>query len=182
MAFLLVFFLLSYAATEEYKVDPAHTSVSFKIKHLAVTNVHGRFNDVSGRLRYDPDSSGNSAIEIKVNAASVDTAVSKRDEHLRSSDFFDVKKFPYIEFKSTSVKKVDAENYEVSGNLTLHGVTRPLKVSVVKTGEGQDPWGGYRVGFETEFTIRRSDFGMKTMLVNVGNKVRISVSVEAVRK
>jgi len=87
-----------------------------------------------------------------------------------------------IKFKSTSVKKVDSDNYEVTGDLTLHGVTRRLKLSALKTGEGKDPWGGYRIGFETAYVIKRSDFGMKHMLGVAGEKVRMIVSVEAIRK
>jgi polyisoprenoid-binding protein YceI len=170
------------AGAENYQIDPVHTSVTFKIKHLAVSYVHGRFNDVSGNLTYDQASPANSSIEIQVKTESIDTTNAKRDEDLRSSNFFDAQKFPMIRFKSTSVKKVDEDNYEVTGDLTLHGVTRQLTATALKTGEGKDPWGGYRIGFETAFVIKRSDFGMKHMLGGVGDKVRMIVSVEAIRK
>ena len=172
----------SVSATDTYALDPAHTSVTFKVKHLGVTNVHGRFNDVSGTIVLDEANPGNNSVVIRVKTDSVDTANAKRDNHLRSPDFFDAKTFPVIEFKSTSLKKVNAETYEVRGNVSLHGVTRPLNVTAVMTGAGKDPWGNYRIGFETAFKVKRTDFGMKKMLQVAGDVVRLAVSVEGIRK
>ena len=170
------------SAAQTYAIDPVHTSVTFKIKHLGISNVHGRFNDVSGTLIYDSDSASNSSIEMQVKTASIDTINSQRDDDLRSPNFFDARKFPFIQFKSTSVKKVTEDTFEVAGNLTVHGVTRPITVSALKTGSGKDPWGGYRIGFETVFIIKRSDFGMQNMLGAVGDKVQLAISLEAVGK
>ena len=178
---LSLFFSFPALGADTYRVDPVHTSITFKIKHLGIANVHGRFTDVSGTLKFDPASAANSAIEIQVKTESIDTNNSKRDEDLRSSNFFDASKYPIIKFKSTSVKKVDPDNYEISGDLTLHGVTRKLQLSALKTGEGKDPWGGYRIGFETAYDIKRSEFGMTHMLGGVGDKVQMTVSVEAIR-
>ena len=180
--FLLFLFSFPAFGADIYRVDPVHTSITFKIKHLGIANVHGRFTDSSGSLIFDPNSASNSSIEIQVKTESIDTDNGKRDDDLRSSNFFDASNYPIIKFKSTSVKKVDSDNYEVTGNLALHGVTRKLKLSVLKTGEGKDPWGGYRIGFETAYVIKRSDFGMKHMLGGVGDKVRMTVSVEAIRQ
>jgi polyisoprenoid-binding protein YceI len=175
-------FALPTSAGDNYSLDPVHTSVSFRIKHLGVTNVHGRFNDVSGMLRFDEASPENFSIVVQVETASVYTANTTRDNDLRSSNFFDAKKYPLIEFKSTSVEKVDAETYEVRGDLNLHGVSRPLKVAAMMTGAGQDPWGNYRIGFETAFKIKRSDFGMANALDIAGDEVRLIVNVEGIRK
>lgn len=177
-------FVVSFAAaaTDIYAIDPVHTSATFKIKHLGVSYVHGRFNDVSGTLRYDHDSAANCSIEVQVKTESIDTTNSKRDDDLISPNFFDAPKFPFIRFKSTSVKKIAEDTFELTGNLTLHGVTRQVSVSAIKTGSGEDPWGGYRIGFETAFDIQRSDYEMKHMLGVVGNNVKLIVSIEAVRK
>ena len=179
---LLSGFALTTSAADNYALDPVHTSVSFRIKHLGVTNVHGRFNDVSGMLRFDEASPENFSIVVQVKTASVYTANSTRDNDLRSPNFFDAKKYPLIEFKSTSVKKIDAETYEVRGDLNLHGVSRPLKVAALMTGAGQDPWGNYRIGFETAFKIKRSDFGMADALNIAGDEVRLTINVEGIRK
>jgi len=169
-------------AMETYEVDPEHSAIVFRIKHLGITYVYGSFNELSGTLRIDDQAPANNSVQISAKTASVDTAVAQRDDHLRSQDFFDAKKFPAISFSSKSFKKLDQESYEVTGALDLHGITRPLTVSVQHTGSGKDPWGGYRTGYETTFTIKRSDFGMTTMLNGVGDEVRITLSVEGIRK
>ena len=175
-------FLNPAAAAETYKLDPAHTSVVFRVKHLGVANVYGRFNGPSGSFVFDESSPASSSIEIQVNAQDVDTAVEKRDNHLRSPDFFNAAEHPVIHFKSTSVKRADEAKYEVSGDLTLLGKTKPITVTAHKTGEGKDPWGNYRLGFETRFTIKRSEFGMNFMMGGVSDSVRLIVSVEGIRQ
>jgi polyisoprenoid-binding protein YceI len=169
-------------ATETYEVDPVHSAVVFRIKHLGIAYVYGRFNDLSGTLKIDSETSGSSVVEIYAKTKNVDTFHSERDNHLRSSDFFNAKKFPVISFKSKSFTKVSRDMYELTGDLSLHGVTRPLTVKVQRTGSGKDPWGGFRIGFETTFTIRRSDFGMQYMMEGVGDEVRIILSIEGIRK
>lgn len=179
---LLATFSPLASAMETYEVDPEHSAITFRIKHLGITYVYGRFNDMSGILRIDDQTPANSSVQISAKTESVDTNVTQRDEHLRSPDFFHAKKFPTISYSSKSFKKVDQDAYEVAGVLNLHGITRPLTVTVQHTGSGKDPWGGYRTGYETTFTIKRTDFGMTAMLNGVGDEVRITVSIEGIRK
>ena len=171
----------SQGAAASFKVDAAHSSVIFRIKHLGIGNVYGRFNEFSGTLKYASAGSG-SAIDLTIRAASVDTNSPKRDNHLRSPDFFSVKEFPTITFKSTNWKKTGDNAYEVTGSLSLHGKTKTITAKVEKTGEGDRGRMGYRVGFETTIDIKRSDFGMKKMLGPAGDEVRLIISVEAIRK
>ena len=119
---------------------------------------------------------------MQVPARNVDTDVEKRDEHLRSEDFFNAAKYELMAFESTQVKPLDGKNLEVNGNLSLLGQSRPIIVTVRDTGAGKDPWGNFRRGFETTFTIKRSDFGMNYMIGGVSDEVEITVSVEGIRK
>jgi polyisoprenoid-binding protein YceI len=169
-------------AAETYQLDPVHSSVVFRVKHLGVAYVYGRFNNPAGQLVFDEKMPSNSSIDMSVNVADVDTAHGKRDTHLKSPDFFNAESFPRITFKSGSFKKTGIDTYAVSGDLTLLGVTRPLTVVARQTGAGKDPWGGFRRGFATSFSVNRSDFGMDFMLSGVSNEVEVQVSVEAVRK
>jgi polyisoprenoid-binding protein YceI len=170
------------AATETYEVDPVHSSAIFRIKHLGIAYVYGRLNDLSGTLKINDETPASSVVEIYAKTKNVDTFNSERDNHLRSPDFFHSKKFPMVSFKSKSFTRVSKDVYEVSGDLALLGVTRALTVKVQRTGDGKDPWGGFRIGFETTFTIRRSDFGMNFMMGGVGDEVRIILSIEGIRK
>jgi polyisoprenoid-binding protein YceI len=179
---LLAVFSFPAAASETYEVDPVHSSAIFRIKHLGIAYVYGRFNDLSGTLKIDDERPASSVVEIFAKTKNVDTYNSERDNHLRSQDFFDAKKFPVISFKSKAFTKVSKDEYEVTGDLSIHGVTRPLTVKVQRTGSGEDPWGGFRIGFETTFMIKRSDFGMNFMMGGVGDEVRIILSIEGIRK
>jgi polyisoprenoid-binding protein YceI len=179
---LLAVFSRPAAATETYQVDPVHSAAVFRIKHLGIAYLYGRFNDLAGTLKIDDKTPANSVVEIYAKTKNIDTFNSERDNHLRSPDFFDAKKFDIISFKSKSFTKVSKDMYEVTGDLALHGVTRPLTVKVQRTGSGKDPWGGFRIGFETTFTIRRSDFGMNFMMEGVGDEVRIILSIEGIRQ
>jgi len=169
-------------AAETYKLDPDHTSIIFRLKHLGVAYVYGRFSGPTGSFVFDESSPANSSIEIQVDAKNVDTAVAKRDNHLKSPDFFDAGEHPLIKFKSTSVKKSGPDSYEISGNLTLLGKTQPITVKALQTVNGKDPWGNFRQGFETSFTIKRSDFGMDFMMGVAGDDVLLTVSVEGIRQ
>jgi polyisoprenoid-binding protein YceI len=131
---------------------------------------------------FDESSPANSSIKVRLNTKNVDTAVEKRDNHLRSPDFFNAEDHPIISFTSTSVKKLNDDTYEVSGNLTLLGKSRPLSVKAQNTGSGRDPWGNFRQGFETTFTIKRSEFGMNFMLGGISDEVVITVSVTGIRQ
>ena len=140
------------------------------------------FPTFTGSFIFDDSSPANNFIEIQLTAKDIDTAVEKRDKHLRSPDFFNAGEYPIVSFKSTSVKKIAKDTYEVSGTLTLLGNTRPLSVKVQETGSGKDPWGNFRRGFETSFTIKRSEFGMNFMLAGVSDEVAITVSVGGIRQ
>jgi polyisoprenoid-binding protein YceI len=169
-------FLNPAAAAETYKLDPAHTSVVFRIKHLGVAYVYGRFNGPTGSFVFDESSPSKSSIEMQVEA------VQKRDNHLKSPDFFNAGEHPLITFKSTSVKKSGKDSYDISGNLTLLGKTKPITVKARQTGTGKDPWGNYRRGFETSFTVNRSDFGMDFMMKVAADDVLLTVSLEGIRQ
>ena len=151
------------AAAETYRIDDVHSSMFFRIKHLNVSYIYGRINDISGTIILDDGNLAGSSFQVELNAESVDTADERRDAHLKGPDFFDARQFPVIRFQSTGVKKSGTNVYEVSGDMKLHGVTRPMKLRVHRTGEGRNPRGGHIIGFETVFTLKRSDFGMKTV-------------------
>jgi len=167
-------------AAETYAIDPDHSSITFRIKHLGITFVYGVFPNADGTYTFDDADLENASIWIKVKVADIDTGNEKRDQDLQGPNFFDGKKFPFIIFKSLSITASDADQYVVAGEITLHGETRQITVQAVKTGLYQDSAGEYRSGFETRFSIRRSDFGMQYMTA-VADKVALFVSVEGVR-
>lgn len=169
-------------AADVYEFDPVHSFVQFRIKHLAISNVSGNFTNFNGILKIDPENPTKNSIEAYVTVQSINTNTPKRDIHLRSPDFFNAKYFPKVVFKSRAWKKIDSDTFEVTGDLTLHGVTRPLTVELLQTGAGEDPWGGYRIGFETSFMINRKDYKMGKMHDSVGGQVNVTVSIEAIRK
>lgn len=169
-------------AADTYAVDPVHTAALFKVKHVGVSYTYGRFNDISGTIVFDAADPAASKVDITIQAASVDTDNQKRDAHLANPDFFDAKQFPVLKFVSTAFKKVDDSTFDVTGDFTLHGVTKPIAIKVVKIGEGKDPWGGYRIGFESTFTIKRSDYGMTKMMDAVGDEVTVTFATEGIKK
>jgi polyisoprenoid-binding protein YceI len=169
-------------AADSYGVDPAHSSVTFKIQHVGISYVQGRFNQVSGQFTIDKDDPSKSSYSLTINVESVDTNQKQRDTHLRSDTFFNAKQFPTITFKSTSVKPVK-DGYEVTGDLTLHGETKPITFKLSGGKETEFPPKMKRIGYWTDdLKIKRSDFGMDQMLNAIGDEVSISVSVEAVKK
>lgn len=169
-------------AAENYRIDTAHSYVLFRIKHLGIGYSYGRFNGLAGTMVFDETTPENSAVTLQLEAKNVDTFVAKRDDHLRSADFFHAEKHPYIRFQSRSFEKTGEDTYTVVGDLTLLGRTRTLTAEALQTGAGKDPWGKYRRGFETRFAIQRSDFGMDYMLSGLGDQVEITVSVEVIRE
>lgn len=166
---------------DSYVLDKGHTAVIFGIKHLNMSYTFGRFNDIDGQFTLDTQNAANSSFKVTIKTASIDTGLKKRDDHLRSPDFFNANQFPVITFESTQVE-VTANRYLVSGNLTLHGVTQPITMNLEKMGEGKDPWGNYRAGFGTELTIKRSDYGMANMPEAVGDEVKLLISFEGLRQ
>ncbi len=169
-------------ASDTYSVDSDHTYILFKVTHLGIGHSYGRFNGATGTMIFDEAMPSKSRFDIQVAAKNVDTHQAKRDKHLKSPDFFNVEKYGQIRFSSTSVKKVGDGRFEIKGNMTLLGKTRPITIQARQTGAGKDPWGNYRVGFETMFTIMRSEYGMDFMLNGVSDAVDLTVSVEGIRK
>lgn len=147
------------ASAETYTIDAGHSEVGFKVRHL-VSNVRGRFNDFSGTINMDPKNIQNSSVEFRIKAESIDTNQANRDKHLRAEDFFFVEKYPEIVFKSDSVKPAGKDKYNVTGTLTLRGVSKKVTLPVTYTGEVKDPWGNIKAGFETSTTLNRKDYGI----------------------
>ncbi|PKL77395.1 MAG: polyisoprenoid-binding protein [Candidatus Melainabacteria bacterium HGW-Melainabacteria-1] len=169
-------------AADTYKLDPVHSHANFKILHLNTGYQHGRFNDLEGTVWVDEKNPANSKVEVTIKADSIDTKNAKRDEHLRSPDFFNAKQFPTLSFKSTKVEAAGAGKYKVSGNLTMHGVTKPVSFVLTKTGEGKDPWGNFRMGGEAIFTINRFDYGINYMPDGLGKDVTLMLTFEGVKQ
>jgi polyisoprenoid-binding protein YceI len=170
-------------AADPYTVDPMHSSVYFKISHLGLTDVFGRFNEFSGTFTLDPNDPSRCSFDMTIKTESVDTNNPKRDSHLRSPDFFNAKQFPTIAFKSTSVRPM-GNGYEVAGELTMHGVTKPVKFEVLGGRKAEFPRGLQRTGFTTEFTVKRSDFGVgaQQFANALGDDVRIAIGFEGTKK
>ena len=189
LLFTLIFaaFTLSAAHAAEYTIDLSHSHVNFKVKHLAISTVSGRFTDFSGTFQFDPDKMSEASGSVKINVASIDTDIADRDKHLRSADFFDVEKYPEMTFTSSSVTVIDASNFELTGDLTLHGVTKPVTLKVEYGGMIKDPWGKTRVAFTAEGKLKRSDYGltwnkvMETGGLVVGDEIRIIIEIEAIQ-
>ena len=173
-------------ATTVWNLDPAHSNVEFSVRHLMIATVKGRFAGVSGRVRLDEADPSRSVIEVTIDAATIDTRVAQRDEHLRSADFFDVAQFPQLTFTSRQVSAKGGGEYVVVGDLTIRGATRQVQLAVTSHGEQIDPWGGRRAGFEASGKISRSEFGLtwnqalETGGVVVGDEVKISLDIELV--
>ena len=167
---------------ESYSVDPVHSSVSFGISHAGISNIHGRVHEFSGTFVIDKDDPSKSSFALDIKVESVDTNNAKRDEHLRAPDYFNAKQFPTLSFKSTKVKATDA-GFEVTGDLTLHGVTKSVSM-MLQGGHKvvEFPKGTPRVGVTSVVTIKRSEFGMTTELGALGDEVYIVVGLEAAKK
>lgn len=171
-----------------YKIDPAHSSAQFTVRHMMITNVRGGFSSVQGTVVYDPDSPGDTSIEAVIDAGSINTLDAQRDTHLKSGDFLDVEKYPNITFKSKKVVPADDGELTVTGDLTIHNVTREvvLKVEGPST-EGKDPWGNYRMGASATTRIKRSDFGLtfnaalETGGVLIGDDLKLELEVSLIR-
>jgi polyisoprenoid-binding protein YceI len=171
---------------ETWSFDPTHSSIGFSVRHLMISKVRGHFNQWGGTFDYDEADPTRAKLSVRIDAASIDTRDEKRDAHLRSPDFFDVEKFPALTFESSKVER-DGDDFVVTGELSIHGVTRAVQLKVESLGQTKDPWGGQRAGFSASTSISRKDFGMsfnmalETGGVLVGDKVDIGIEIEAVR-
>ena len=184
-ALLLSAALLAIPAADaaDYKLDPQHTSVVFAISHFDLAYVYGMFGEYSGEFTADPDAPADAEFAFTIQADSLDTKVDKRDEHLRSPDFFNVKQFPEITFKSTSVKPSDdGKTWNVAGNLTLHGQTKEVVLPLKLMGTGKGPQGKERIGFTGGMTIKRSEYGMTAWVPDVGDEVKLMISFEGIKQ
>jgi polyisoprenoid-binding protein YceI len=171
------------AQPSAYQIDSVHSSVVFSISHQGVGVFWGRFNSLSGSYTFDPASPEAMTLQAEVKADSVDTNNDGRDKHLRSPDFFNATEFPVIRFTSTKVELKSAGLFTLSGDLSLHGVTRPIQAEMKLIG-AKDTGRGVKSGFETMFTIKRSDFGMTTYVAEggLGDEVKIVVAFEGVKR
>ena len=172
---------------QKWTLDPAHSSVDFSVRHMMIANVKGTFQNFSAEIVADPTDLTTAEIEFTVETASVDTRNKERDAHLVSADFFDVENHPTMTFKATNIVKTDEGEYNVTGDLTLRGVTKQETFTVTFEGSGKDPWGNEKAGFSAEGSINRSDYGLvwnaalETGGVLVGDKVKISLQIQAAK-
>ena len=175
------------APTTTWTIDPTHTNVEFAVRHLMIATVKGRFADVQGTVTLDETDLSRSAVDVTIRAASIDTREARRDEHLRSADFFNVEVHPTLTFKSRRVTDVAGNRFRLIGDLTIAGVTREVVLDVTSTGRARDPWGGERSAFEATTRIKRSEFGLtwnqalETGGVVVGDEVKITIDAELVK-
>jgi polyisoprenoid-binding protein YceI len=172
-----------------WKIDPQHTEVGFEVSHMMFAKVRGRFEEVEGTVIVGPEGSlENSRVEAVMQAASISTGNSDRDEHLRSGDFFDVDQFPVLTFESKAVRCLESGDLVVTGTLTIRDVSREVELAVTETGRGTDPWGNERIGFSATTKIDRRDFdltwnqALETGGILVGNDIGINLEVQAVRQ
>ena len=173
-----------------WQIDPAHTAVEFAVRHFMISTVKGRFGDVTGSVTVPDGDFSQAALDASFGVASLDTRDPQRDAHLRSADFFDAEKFPTIGFKSRRVEAVagQTDRFVLVVDLTLHGVTREVRLDVTSEGRGRDPWGNYRAGFSLTGRVSRKDFGLiynqllETGGVAIGDEVKVSIDTEIVAK
>ncbi len=184
-AIALTLFLTSFAAlAEDYEIDTkgAHAFIQFKISHLGYSWLYGRFNTFDGAFSYDEKNPTASKVTVNIDPASIDSNHAERDKHLRGKDFLHVDKYPQAKFVSTSFKEQGNDKAELVGDLTLHGVTKPITIAVEHTGHGKDPWGGYRRGFAGTTKFALKDFGIDYDLGPASQEVELTLSIEGIRK
>lgn len=178
----------SKTQTTTWNLDPVHSVAEFKVKHMMISNVKGQFTGISGVLNFDENDVAASRVEATIEAASINTRDAQRDGHLKSADFFDVEKYPTLSFKSTAVRRAGDGELAVTGDLTIHGVTRQVVFNVEgPTPPSKDPWGNTRVGLSAVTKINRKDFGLswnaalETGGILVGEEVTITLDVQFVK-
>lgn len=184
ISFILLFSVSLSTHAAEYMIDKKgmHAFIQFKISHLGYSWLYGRFNDFEGTFNYDKDKPSESSVEVTIQTNSVDSNHAERDKHLRSDDFLEVEKFPEASFVSKSFSLDENGKGVLVGDFTLRGITKELSIDVEFVGEGSDPWGGYRAGFQGNTSFALADFGIVKNLGPKSKEVELILSVEGVRK
>lgn len=184
LAFAAALSLPTLAPAADYAIDieGAHAFIQFRIQHLGYSWLYGRFNEFDGKFSYDAKNPTANKVEVTINTASIDSNHAERDKHLRSDDFLDVGKFPQARFVSSKFEDKGNGKAVLTGDLTLHGVTKPVVIDVEHIGEGDDPWGGYRAGFYGTTTLKLADFGITRDLGPASQEVELMLSVEGIRQ
>jgi polyisoprenoid-binding protein YceI len=171
-----------------WQIDPMHSHVEFAVKHMMISTVKGRFAELIGTIQLDEADPTRSSVEVTIDAASIDTREAQRDGHLRSADFLDAEQYPSLTFQSRRVEQLGGDRLRVVGDLTIRGKTREVTLEVTAEGRAMDPWGNERVGFSARTSLNRQDFGLNWNQaleaggILVGNEVRISLEVEAIKQ
>jgi polyisoprenoid-binding protein YceI len=169
------------AHAETFTVDIDHAEISFKVRHLMLSDVKGSFNSFEGSVEYDMEAGKLVSIEGSINAASIDTNSDKRDDHLRNDDFFNTAEYPKLTFKSTSIEKTGGNTYTVKGKLTVLGIARDVTLPVTVAGPVEDPWGNQRIGLASETVLNRRNLGItNSPAAMIGDEVKVSINAEAV--
>lgn len=179
---LLAFAGATVAHADAFKIDPVHSTIIFKAGHFGVGNIYGRFDTFSGTFTLDQNDSSKDAVNVEIKTDSLDSNAPKRDTDIKGPDFLNAAQFPTATFKSTSVKKIDDKNFEVTGDFTLRGVTKPLTLNVQAVGSGPGPKGEFRSGWEATTTLKRSDFEVKALLPAVSDQVSLRIAVEGIKQ
>ncbi len=170
-----------------WTLDPTHSEIAFSVKHMMISKVKGGFNKFDAKIVADPTDLTTAEIEFTIDMASIDTRNEDRDNHLRSADFFEVEKYPSLTFKATSIEKTDDDEYAVTGDVNLHGVTRQETFNITFEGQGKDPWGNEKAGFSGKTKIKRSNYNLtwnaalETGGVLVGDQITINLEIQAVK-
>lgn len=179
----LILSTTAFAATETYTIDNKHSFANFTIRHV-VSKTSGTLTDITGVIKVDPQQLENSSVNAKINIASINTGLDKRDEHIKKADYLDVLNFGEITFVSKAIKPISATEGEMTGDFTMHGVTKEITLPFKVLGFGADPWGGQRSGFEASTVIKASDYGftwMKKENAPVGDDIEITLLIEGVK-
>jgi polyisoprenoid-binding protein YceI len=177
-----------HVSTDRWQIDSSHSGIHFSVRHLVIARVRGQFSRWTGTLVVPGDDFSRAALDVAIDAASIDTGVADRDAHLRSADFLDVEKYPELAFKVTQVQRAGSEGLRVVGQLTIKGVTREVALAVDELGRVKDPWGNERAAFTAKTSIDRSDYGLtwnqvlEAGGVAVGDRIDIEIEIEAVRQ
>ncbi len=172
----------------KWQIDPAHSLIEFKVRHMMISNVRGRFEKFTGTIDFDPEKPEQTSVDITIDAASINTFEEQRDAHLRSADFLDVENYPELTFRSKRVEVIDDHHAKLYGDLTIRGKAREVQLDVEHSGVAKSPWGSYSAGFTAQTTINRKDWGLEwnqvleTGGVLVGEEIRINIELELIRQ